>query len=241
VAVRLDLEYDGTDFAGWARQPAKRTVQGELEAALTRLLPEPVEVAVAGRTDRGVHATGQVCSYEGPLAPLSGLNALLPPDVAVTRVSAAPDGWNARYAALSRSYRFRVLTRRPRSPFERRRALHHPYPIDRAALDACAAALPGTHDLTAFTPAQSDHRLFQRTIIAAAWVDESPDVIAFTIEARTFMRYMNRVLVGTMLEVAGGRRTVENFVGLLEGALRSDAGETVGPEGLHLTEVRYPE
>ncbi len=239
--VRIDLEYDGTDFMGWARQPGRRTVQGELEDVLARLLQRPTPVTVAGRTDRGVHATGQVCSYTGDIAPLEGLNALLPPDVAVTGIRTAPEGFDARYDALSRSYAFRVLTRRSRSVFERRRAVHHPYPVDRAALDACAAALTGTHALTAFTPSQTDHRLFRRTIIAASWSQEAPGLLVFRIEARTFMRYMNRVLVGTMLEVAGGRRTVEDFTALLAGAPRAAAGPTVPPQGLHLTGVRYPD
>ena len=241
MTVRLDLEYDGTDFAGWAVQPGDvRTVQRELERALATLLPRPVETAVAGRTDRGVHATGQVVSYEGPLAPVRGLNALLPPDVAVTSARVVPGGFHARYDALSRSYAFRLLTRSARSPFERRRAIHHPYPIDRAKLEACAAALPGTHDLTAFTPSGGHHQLFERTILAAGWHEEPGGVLVFTIEARTFMRHMNRVLMGTMLEVAGGRRTVDDFVALLAGAPRSAAGVTAPPQGLHLTGVRYP-
>lgn len=239
--TRLDLEYDGAAFAGWARQPGKRTVQGEIETVLARLLPERVDLTVAGRTDRGVHASGQVASYSGPPAARKGLNALLPPDIAVTAVCQAPEGFDARRDALSRSYRYRVRTSSVRSVFDRGRVLDWPYAVDRPALDACAAALVGTHDLTAFTPAETAHRLFRRTVLSAAWVDAPDDVLAFEIEARSFMRSMNRVLVGTMLEVACARRTVESFVALLSGALREDAGPTAIADGLALTGVRYPE
>jgi tRNA pseudouridine38-40 synthase len=241
VVTRLDLEYDGSDFGGWARQPGRRTVQAAVEAALQRILSRDVALTVAGRTDSGVDASGQVCSYAGPPAPRAGLNALLPDDVAVTAVSEAPDGFDARYSALQRAYRFRLLTRRAPSPFERGRALHVTAPLDRAALDACAAALVGTHDLTAFTPARTDHVLFTRTIDRAAWVDLGPDLLAFEIAAPSFMRHMNRILMGTMLEVATGRRTLDDFRALLAGAPRERAGATAAPDGLCLVGVTYPD
>lgn len=240
--TRLDLEYDGSAFAGWARQPGVRTIEETVQRALNRLMPAvpPVDLIVAGRTDSGVHATGQVCSYEGPAVPLKGLNALLPADLAARAVTVAADGFDARHDALSRSYRYRVLTRRARSPHEAGRALHHPAPLDRAALDACAAAIAGTHDFTAFTPSDTGHKRFRRTMLSAAWVDEGPGMLVFEIEGRSFLRHMNRVLVGTMLEVARGRGTPEAFARLLEGAPRSGAGATAAPHGLWLTGVRYP-
>src|SRR5215210_7228698 len=157
-AVRLDIEYDGTGFAGWARQPGKRTVQDEIERVLAVLLPEPVRLTVAGRTDSGVHASGQVASYDGEPAPLGGLNALLPDDVAITTAEPARDGFDARRDARSRSYSYRVHARRQRSPFEYERALWWPHRLDRDLLHACAALLPGQHDFTAFTPTQTIHR-----------------------------------------------------------------------------------
>ncbi len=237
--ARLDLEYDGGAFAGWARQPGRRTVQGELERALAVLVRAPVVLAVAGRTDRGVHAWHQVASYPGPPVSLRSLNALLPPDVAVRACTAAPDGFDARRDARARTYGYRLLLRPERSAFERGRALWWPQGTDRDALRACAALLPGSHDFTAFTPTQSDHTRFRREVFAAAWVDEGDDVLAFRIEADAFLRHMNRVLVGTMLEVATGRRELADFAALLGGAPRAAAGPTAPPHGLHLVGVRY--
>jgi tRNA pseudouridine38-40 synthase len=238
VTARLDLEYDGTHFFGWARQPGQRTVQAELEAALGRILQREIVLTVAGRTDRGVHATGQVASYEGPAVRAEALNALLPPDVAVRACVEAREGFDARRDALSRSYRYRVVHRRERSAFEAGRALWWPHPLNRDALHACAALLPGTHDFTAFTPTDTYHVRFDREVLAARWVCDG-DLLAFEIEADSFMRHMNRVLVGTMLQVAGGRRPIEEFAPLLAGAHRREAGPTAPPHGLYLTGVRY--
>ncbi|MBS1868871.1 MAG: tRNA pseudouridine(38-40) synthase TruA [Actinobacteria bacterium] len=243
LVTKLTLEYDGRDFAGWARQPGRRTVQEELERALAVVLrrpPDGVALTVAGRTDAGVHAWAQVASYEGPPAPARGLNALLPDDVAVLASEAAAPGFSARHDATSRAYCYRVLVRGERGVFERGRALWWPHPLDRAALDACAGALVGTHDFTAFTPTETEHVRFERDVRHAAWRGE-PDgaVLEFWIEADAFMRNMNRVLVGTMLEVAGGRRAVEDFVALLDGVPRARAGKTAPPEGLYLAGVGY--
>ena len=152
ATARLDIEYDGTAFAGWAKQPGHRTVQGELERALAVVLREPVALTVAGRTDRGVHAWGQVASYAGEPVGLRSLNALLEDDVAVRACTPAPDGFDARGDACSRTYCYRVLHRRERSAFERGRALWWPHRLDREALHACARLLAGNHDFTAFTP-----------------------------------------------------------------------------------------
>jgi tRNA pseudouridine38-40 synthase len=210
-------------------------VQGVLEEALAAILRYPAELTVAGRTDRGVHARGQVASHPGEPAPLRNLNALLPGDVSALSSESAPDGFDARRDARSRTYRYRVLTRRAPSPFERGRALWWPRPLDRKALDACAAALVGTHDFTAFTPTDTDHVRFERHVLRAEWLEEPGEVLAFRIEADTFMRHMVRILVGTMLE--GVRR--ERLGRLLEGGIRSEAGATAPAHGLYLESVRY--
>src|SRR5215218_4762812 len=161
TTVRLDIEYDGRDFKGWARQPGLRTVQGELETALATVLREPVELTVAGRTDTGVHALGQVASFETSANPPEDLtrrlNGLAPEDIAVTSAAVVADGFNARHDAKSRSYRYRLLARSAPSPFERGKSLWWPHRVDYEALQACATALAGTHDFTAFTPTQTDH------------------------------------------------------------------------------------
>jgi tRNA pseudouridine38-40 synthase len=197
-----------------------------------------VTLVVAGRTDRGVHALGQVVSYEGEPPSLRSVNALLPDEISVIAAEAAPDGFSARHDAVSRSYLYRVLARPSPSPFEAGRALWWPYPVDLEALEACAAALAGTHDFTAFTPTVTYHQRFERDVLAASWRREG-DVLEFRIEADAFMRQMNRVLVGTMLEVAGGRRTAASFGRLLQGRPREEAGATAPPHGLYLTGVKY--
>jgi tRNA pseudouridine38-40 synthase len=242
VVSRLLIEYDGSGFAGWAAQSGARTVQPALERALGVVLGRSsVPLTVAGRTDAGVHAWGQVASYLGPVARVAGLNALLPDDIAVLSCSAAAPGFDARRDATSRAYCYRVLVRRPRSALEARRALHWSYEVDFGLLSACASLLQGTHDFTAFTPTETDHVRFSRDVFAAYWRPSpgSPDVLEFWIEADAFMRRMNRVLVGTMLQVAAGRRSLSSFAALLDGAPRSEAGPTAPAHGLYLAGVGY--
>jgi tRNA pseudouridine38-40 synthase len=195
---------------------------------------------VAGRTDTGVHALGQVCSYEGEPASVASLNALLPADVAALSCSRASDGFDARRDATSRAYCYRVMARPGRPALDAGRVLHWTYPVEFEALCECASALVGTHDFTAFTPTETEHVRFQREVYAAFW-RRSGDLLEFWIEADAFMRHMNRVLVGTMLEVASGRRTVPEFVSLLAGAPRERAGPTAPASGLYLVGVGYGE
>ncbi len=248
-AYKLTIAYDGGPFSGWAAQPGLRTVQGELERALARVLGGPVRLTVAGRTDAGVHAWGQVASFERegevPATLPRALNANVPPEIAVLAAAPAEDGFDARRDARSRTYCYRVVNAPVLSPFERGRALHHSRELDLEALEACAAALAGTHDFTAFTPTDTEHVRFERDLLAAEWrrfplADERPgQLLELWVTADAFMRNMVRILVGTMLEVGSGRRRVEDFTALLAGAPRERAGDTAPAHGLYLASVAY--
>jgi tRNA pseudouridine38-40 synthase len=203
------------------------------------LLRRPVVLTVAGRTDAGVHALGQVASYEGPAVPVRSLNALLPADVAVLSCVEVSAGFDARRDATSRAYTYLLLNRGSRSALQRGRALWWPHALDLGALAECAAAVIGSHDFTAFTPSETEHVRFSRDVYGCYWRAHDDGRVEFWIEADAFMRHMNRVLVGTMLEVASGRRSVADFVALLDGAPRSAAGATAPACGLYLVGVGY--
>ena len=237
--LKLTLEYDGTGFRGWAAQPGLRTVEGEIRQALGRVFPAWSELAVAGRTDTGVHALGNVASVEvdgGPPPERSAeaLNAELPSDVAVLSAEEAAPDFHARHAAVSRAYRYRVYRRREPSPFEERRSWWYPRPLDEEALAESAELLVGEHDFRAFTPAQTRHKVFTRVVRNAAW-HRRGDVLEFEIEADSFLRHMVRALVGTMVE----RRPAELERLLTGGHGREDAGSTAPPWGLYLERVHY--
>ena len=241
MSAKLTIEYDGRRFAGWAVQPGERTVQGVLEEALAlRGGGREIVVTAAGRTDAGVHARGQVASHPGEPLGVERINASLPPDVRVLASEPAPDGFDARRDALARTYRYRVLPGRVERPLERGRALHWPKRIDRGALERCAQLAVGVHDFTAFTPTDTYHVHFHRRVLRAEWIDEPDGVLALWIEADAFMRSMVRILVGTMLTVAAGRGSPDDFALLLEGRPRIEAGDTARAHGLYLESVRYP-
>ena len=240
--LRLTLSYDGTGFRGWARQPGARTVEGTLAAALDARYPGWRDLAVAGRTDTGVHALGQVASVTvgtGPPAVNAALalNAVLPSDVVVRAAAEVPDDFNARYSARARAYVYRVRVVRDPSALEGRRALHHRGALDRSVLHAWAEAVRGTHDFTAFTPAETQHRTFVRTVHHAAW-HEVGEELRFSIAASSFLRHQVRTLVGTML-LAGRGEPCATPADLLGGAHRRQAGPTAPPHGLYLTGVRF--
>jgi tRNA pseudouridine38-40 synthase len=238
VRLKLTVEYDGTGFRGWAAQPGLRTVEGELRSAVGSLFGSHQRLAVAGRTDTGVHALGNVASVDvvgGPPVERAAeaLNTVLPDDVSVLAAEAAAQDFHARHSARSRSYRYRIWRRRTPSPFEQRRSWWHPRPVEEDRLQDAADLLLGEHDFRAFTPTETQHEVFTRHVLGAQW-HRRGDALEFEITADSFLRHMVRTLVGTMIELPPDR-----IAGLLDGAPRSQAGSTAPPHGLYLTSVGY--
>ena len=258
VRVRLDLAYDGTDFAGWARQPALRTVQGTLEDALATVLrlPQAPATVVAGRTDAGVHATGQVCHADLPAGSLAAapgrsdavptealrrrLAGVLPPDVVVTGVAVAPAGFDARFSALRRRYAFRISDA-PAGvpPLRRHDVLGVRGRLDVTAMDAAAAALTGLRDFAAFCR-RREGATTVRTLLEYRWVRTPDGLLEARVVADAFCHSMVRALVGAVLPVGQGRRDPGWPARVLAAGVRHPAVVVVPPHGLVLEEVVYP-
>lgn len=238
MGTRLTIEYDGTDFRGWAKQPGHRTVQGELERALAVVRREETPLTVAGRTDAGVHAWGQVASHQGAPADARSLNAVLPDDVAVLASEAAHEGFDARSDAKSRTYCYRIWNRRQRTALLRGRVWWCSYALDREKLDAAAAMLVGAHDFEAFTLSKQPYEHYRRRVLRAEWV-ERDRLLEFWIEGQTFTRRMVRSLTSFQVDVARGAKSLDDLARLLEGAPRAEGAGTAPAEGLYLASVSF--
>jgi len=243
--VKLTLEYDGTCYHGWQLQKNAVTLQGTVEAVLTRLCSGPVRVRVAGRTDAGVHALGQVVSCKSEkftdLTRLQrSLNALLPPDIVVTHIEEVPDTFNPRRDALSRTYLYRIWNRPWPSAIWARYSWHVPFPLNSHDMDQAAALLIGDHDFSSFQGADSVEHNPHRTVLRST-VSHADDFLVYDVEARSFLRHMVRNLVGTLVDVGRGALSIEDFARILAARDRTRAGLNAPPQGLFLVEVKYEE
>jgi len=244
AVAKLILEYDGTDYVGWQTQPNGPSVQDEVERALSALHKAPTKATAAGRTDAGVHALGQVVSVpvSRPLplpAYVKGMNALLPPDVAVRKAEVLPDGFDARRDARGKRYRYRIQGIATRAPLSRRTTWQIFRPLDVDAMASAARPLVGRHDFAAFQASDCESRHAVRELRRLEVVVPAPGDIQVVAEATAFVKHMVRNIVGTLVEVGLGARDPSSMAALLEGRDRTRAGATAPPQGLCLEEVFY--
>ncbi|MFN2426250.1 MAG: tRNA pseudouridine(38-40) synthase TruA [Candidatus Binatia bacterium] len=244
MRVRGTVEYLGTSWAGWQLQPGQLTVQGEIERALAIVVGSPVRVAAAGRTDAGVHASGQVIAFDLPqeldLARLCrSLNALTAASICIAELVAVNDAFDPRRHALSRTYEYTIVSGRQPSPFVADRCWHVHAPLDVAVLQPLAALVAGDHDFAAFRAADCASGSTRRFVIESTWT-RAGYVLTYRVRANAFLKQMVRTLVGSMVDVAIGRLPPETFARLLQGGSRTGAGRTAPAAGLTLVQVEYP-
>jgi len=246
VRVRMTVAYDGSGFRGFAAQAGQRTVGGEMADALRRVLGHPVDLAVAGRTDKGVHAWGQVVSFDATASADLGevqrsLNKMLAPSVVIREVAAVASDFHARHSAIARRYRYRVLNRPVPDPFEAATAWHLDEPLDLRAMQLACDPLFGEHDFASFCRKAPDGGSLVRRLQEARWLDLGEGVLRFDVEANAFCQQMVRSLVGTLVDVGRGRRRAGELTAILRARDRSQASSPAPPHGLCLWEVKYPE
>jgi tRNA pseudouridine38-40 synthase len=243
VNIKLTVEYDGTDYYGWQIQRSGKTVQAVLEKAVSTLVGRPTRIIGSGRTDAGVHAFGQVANFKSdkdlhPYRVQRALNALTPEDVTIKTVEIVPDSFDARRQGRSRIYEYRILNRPSPSPFHRRYTWHVHDSLDIAAMREAITCLQGEHDFSSFRGAGCDAAHPVRTVYASS-INQSGDLIVFTVEATAFLRHMVRNLVGTLVEVGRHQRSLRSFAALLHARDRTQAGMKAPAQGLFLMDVKY--
>jgi tRNA pseudouridine38-40 synthase len=243
MALKLTLEYDGSNYSGWQLQPRHDSIQGRIEAALERIFGTPIRVFGSGRTDAGVHARGQVASISIPrpfdtAELLRALNAMLPPDIVILDLSHAPDEFDARRAARSRVYEYRVLNRKIASAFEYRYSWLVREHLDLDAMYSTARVFLGEHDFAAFRSLGTEVRTTIRRVISSEWTRDG-DVLLYRVEANSFLRHMVRAMVAGMVDVGRGKLTPDQVSTILAGLDRQAAPANAPPGGLYLVEIRY--
>jgi tRNA pseudouridine38-40 synthase len=241
---KLIIEYDGTRYHGWQRQAQDRTIQGTIESALKIMVKEEIALIGSGRTDAGVHALGQVANFRcaanlAPQAFQAGLNSLLDNDIVIRACDLAAESFHARYDAQAKTYRYIILNRFLPQAMGRQYAWHIRKPLDLVAMRQAGAHIMGSHDFKAFEGTGSPRSHTTRNVTRVEWLRKEPEFLWFEIEADGFLRYMVRNLVGTLVDVGLGKKSVDDFIAILQSRDRSQASATAPPQGLCLLSVTY--
>jgi tRNA pseudouridine38-40 synthase len=250
--IKLTIAYDGANFHGWQVQPEVATIQGALNQAASQITQEKVIVHGASRTDTGVHALGQVAHFKTHSSLSAAefqraLNGLLPPTIRVIAAEEAGPDFHSRWQSQAKTYRYRIYRGAVLPPFDYLRVLHYPWPLDEDAMSAAARAFEGEHDFTSFAASSGSEeddrdRHMTRTIFSSEIVRESyRDEIAYVVRGQSFLRYMVRKIVGTLIEVGKGRLSVADIPRIFEARDRNQSGPTVPPEGLYLVSIEHPD